>query len=173
MRKLFKVLVLISFACVASAQSPYSGEEQREIKALSEKQVKDYLAGSGMGYAKAAELNSYPGPRHVLELAGELALSEQQMTVTGKIFDTMQLQAKKLGQDLVRKEAELDQLFSDNTITASTLRIHILDIAELQGQIRFAHLAAHIEQKSVLSESQSRHYDRLRGYAGGHATHQH
>jgi hypothetical protein len=33
----------------ASAQSPYTGQEAREIKALSPQEVSDLLAGKGMG----------------------------------------------------------------------------------------------------------------------------
>ena len=43
-----------------------------EVNALSPDEVQQYLAGAGMGYAKAAELNHFPGPMHVLELADKL-----------------------------------------------------------------------------------------------------
>lgn len=42
--------------------SPYTGEQAREIKALSADEVNAYLNGQGAGLAKAAELNRYPGP---------------------------------------------------------------------------------------------------------------
>ncbi|MBW2146214.1 MAG: hypothetical protein JRI22_04235 [Deltaproteobacteria bacterium] len=53
---------------------PYAGGERRSIKALSPELVQDYLNGKGMGLSLAAELNHYPGPAHVLELASELNL---------------------------------------------------------------------------------------------------
>jgi hypothetical protein len=62
------------------AQSPYAGMQTRPIKALSAEQVADLKAGRGMGLAMAAELNGYPGPAHVLELADKLDLSDQQRT---------------------------------------------------------------------------------------------
>ncbi len=34
--------------------------------------------GEGMGIVKYAELNGYPGPKHVLELVNELRLTEEQ-----------------------------------------------------------------------------------------------
>lgn len=43
-----------------------------ELQALTPEEVEQYRAGAGMGYAKAAELNHFPGPMHVLELAGPL-----------------------------------------------------------------------------------------------------
>jgi len=44
-----------------------------------------------MGLAKAAELNHYPGPRHVLDLASELKLSEEQRLRIEQIYNTMQI----------------------------------------------------------------------------------
>lgn len=49
--------------------SPDAGQQHRQIKALSADEIQNYLAGKGAGMAKAAELNHYPGPTHVLELA--------------------------------------------------------------------------------------------------------
>jgi hypothetical protein len=60
---------------LAQSQQPYAGLEGRSIKALSEQQVADLRAGRGMSLALAAELNGYPGPMHVLELADSLDLS--------------------------------------------------------------------------------------------------
>ena len=71
-------LVLISASLASAApvgaqtQNPYAGEQSRAIKALSPKEVYDLTQGRGMGLAKAAELNRYPGPMHALELAGPL-----------------------------------------------------------------------------------------------------
>ncbi len=70
----FSVLLLglLAWGATAAQDSPYTGMQQREIKALSAETVSGYLAGHGMGFAMVAELNSYPGPKHVLELAEQL-----------------------------------------------------------------------------------------------------
>jgi len=60
-----------------SARSPYAGFEQRPIKALSTQQIADLRAGREMSLALAAELNGFPGPLHVLELARGLDLTGQ------------------------------------------------------------------------------------------------
>src|SRR5215510_12326186 len=75
---LFAVLAIVAATATSSAQtvSPYTGQEQRAIKALSDEEIRDLLEARGMGLAKAAELNSYPGPLHVLQLANELELSD-------------------------------------------------------------------------------------------------
>jgi hypothetical protein len=69
--RLLPVLYLAVAAAAAASPSvsPYAGQAGREIKALSREEVEGLLAGQGMGYAKAAELNRYPGPAHVLEQA--------------------------------------------------------------------------------------------------------
>ena len=63
--------ILLLMTATAVAQTPYAGMQARQIKALSEQQISDLDAGRGMGLALAAELNGYPGPSHVLELADE------------------------------------------------------------------------------------------------------
>ncbi len=75
------ILALALVAVVGSAlgqQSPYVEYQDRPIKALSAEVVVAYLAGDGMGFALAAELNGYPGPRHVLQLADSLLLDATQ-----------------------------------------------------------------------------------------------
>jgi hypothetical protein len=54
----FGVIVsVVAVAAAANTESPYVGQETREIKALSQQEIDDYLNGSGLGYTKAAELN--------------------------------------------------------------------------------------------------------------------
>jgi hypothetical protein len=48
--------------------SPYAGQQARPIKAVSDEDIAALRKGEGMGMAKAAELNGYPGPAHVLSL---------------------------------------------------------------------------------------------------------
>jgi len=56
--------------------------------------------------AKAAELNNYPGPAHVLELASELHLTAER-AATNALFRSMQAKATALRQEIVRHEREL------------------------------------------------------------------
>src|SRR5450755_4050645 len=93
------------------AASPYVDQTSRSIKALSDDEVADYLSGKGMGLAKAAELNGYPGPAHVLELANQLELSPTQRVKTEAIFERMQTSARETGRRLVDEERRLDELF--------------------------------------------------------------
>ena len=78
--KFIFILLMISVATAFASNSPYKGEHLRAIKALSEGEINNLLNGQGMGFAKAAELNPYPGPKHVLELADDLNLTSDQIS---------------------------------------------------------------------------------------------
>jgi Spy/CpxP family protein refolding chaperone len=154
-------------------KSPYAGQEQRAIKALSEGEIEAYLSGAGMGLAKAAELNGFPGPKHVLELAAELGLTDRQKQTTQQIYDRMHNDAVRLGKLIVAKERELNDSFAQNQINAGKLDAITSDIARLQAGLRAAHLRAHLEMKRVLTVEQTMKYNKLRGYDEGEAHSQH
>jgi Spy/CpxP family protein refolding chaperone len=155
------------------AASPYAGQEERDIKALSVQEVADYLTGKGMGFAKAAELNGYAGPKHVLELADELALSAEQRTRTQALFDSMQTKAIVLGRRLVDEEGKLDRLFASATVTQAVLQDTVARIGALQADVRAAHLEAHLAQAKILTPEQRTRYIHLRGYHGSAEHHAH
>src|SRR5256886_7380057 len=119
--KIWPLIVSLALITGASAQTPYAGMQARPIKALSDQQIADLRAGRGMGLALAAELNGYPGPMHVLELADALDLSGQQRTKMQELFAAMKAEAIPLGERLIAQEAELDKAFAGKTITAATL----------------------------------------------------
>ena len=167
------VVVTLAFSIVSLAASPYVGQTSRTIKALSDEEVSDYLSGKGMGFAKAAELNGYPGPLHVLELSEQLGLSAAQKERTEAIFARMLDRAKATGKLLVEEERKLDELFAARTISPSVLHQTLDAIASLQRQVREIHLQAHLEEAEVLNEAQALQYWHLRGYAGGSMEHSH
>jgi Spy/CpxP family protein refolding chaperone len=156
--------ILSLIAATVPAASQYAGEEGRDIKALSAQDVDGYLTGKGMGFAKAAELNGYAGPKHVLEMAGELALTDEQRARTQALFDSMQTRAVALGRQLVDEERKLDRLFASATVTQQSLEESVKRIGSLQADVRAAHLEAHLEQARILTPQQRAHYLQLRGY---------
>lgn len=159
-------LAALPVAAASGPTSPYRGQEARAIKALAPEQIEGLLAGKGLGYAKAAELNGYPGPAHVLELAGPLQLSETQLEATRAIHARMQARAMALGARLVDAEAELERLFAGDAASEAALASLPERIAAIQAELRGTHLVAHIEQRRLLSPEQVAHYARLRGYRG-------
>src|SRR5436309_10996624 len=104
--------------------SPYAGSENREIKALSSDEIASYLQGKGMGLAKAAELNHYPGPAHVMTLATELALTPDQKARTEALFRLMESEATELGQQLIEQERGLYGTFADAATANPPKHVH-------------------------------------------------
>jgi Spy/CpxP family protein refolding chaperone len=160
-------------ATALSAQaprSPYAGEERRAIKALSDEEIAAYLNGDGLGFAKAAELNRYPGPRHSLDMAQDLALTGAQRSAITAIRDSMRAGAVRLGREIVARERALDSLFAARSINETELAARVSEIARLQGELRAVHLAAHLATTRVLTAHQVERYQAMRGYgeSGGH-----
>jgi Spy/CpxP family protein refolding chaperone len=134
---------------------------------FSDEQRSQYLNGEGMGLARAAELNHYPGPRHVLDIADKLGLSTDQLTATRALFDDVHTKAQALGKQVVAREDELYALFREQHADADKVRQLTAEIANLQGQLRALHLTAHIHERALLSAEQVAKYDALRTYVPG------
>lgn len=156
--------------CSAFAQAgPYAGQQHRDIKSLSPAEVADLLSGQGMGLAKAAELNGYPGPAHVLEHAQALALTPQQRSASEALMQRHKARARDIGTALVEAERALDQAFASGRVGAALLARLTAHIGALQAQLREEHLRTHLEQTALLDKGQIERYGQLRGYpAGGH-----
>jgi hypothetical protein len=88
---------LIIGKTAAQSPRPYAGMQARAIKALSAEQIADLKAGRGLSLALAAELNGYPGPRHVLELVEQLGLTDQQRADVQRLFDDMTAEVVPVG----------------------------------------------------------------------------
>jgi len=157
----------------APQASAYAGQEAREIKSLSPEEINAYLSGKGMGLAKAAELNGYPGPAHVLELARQLALTPEQRTRTEALFAAMEAKAIPLGRAIVEEERKLDRLFAGKTVTPALLASSLSELGSLQAKVRGVHLEAHLAQVQILTPEQNTRYAQLRGYdaSGAHMGH--
>jgi hypothetical protein len=148
----------------AQGHSPYSGLQDRAVKALSEQQLADLRAGRGMSLALAAELNGYPGPLHVLEFAEQLNLSAEQLRRVAEQHAAMKAEAVSVGERLIAQEAALDRHFKDRTITPENLATLTALIGETQGLLRAVHLKYHLAMAELLTAEQSRRYAELRGY---------
>ena len=128
----------------AAAGSPYAGMQHRAVKALSEQQIADLRAGRGMGLALPDELNGYPGPVHVLELADALQLSDDQRARTKALFEAMKAEAIPIGERILTEETVLDRLFGARHVTRAALGEAASRIASAQGELRAAHLRYHL-----------------------------
>src|ERR1043166_6828164 len=76
--------------------SPYREQQATELRGLTPGEIADLRAGHGMGLARPAELNGYPGPRHVLDAvaAGHMQMTPEQQSAVQRVFDRMSMAAK-------------------------------------------------------------------------------
>ena len=160
-------LLLASAPASAQHAAPYAGMQTRSVKGLTDQQIADLQAGRGMGLALPAELNGYPGPSHVIELAEQLGLSPDQLASARRLFEAMKADAVPLGQKLMQQEAELDGLFATKVVTPVSLGHATGRIGQTQAELREAHLKYHLAMLEVLRPDQVGRYGELRGYRGG------
>lgn len=146
--------------------APPSPPSSTATSALTAETVAQLLNGDGMGLAKPAELNHYPGPKHVLELKKELAITPEQEQRVEAIRRQMLERAQAIGKRIVELEQALDGAFKAGRITEADLAQRVSEGAKLQGELRTVHLQAHLVTKPVLTPEQVAQYYQLRG---GHA----
>ncbi len=175
MRFILAAMAMVVLASPATAQhhrqhqhqhapTPYAGQQQRDIKAMSDQQIADLRQGRGMGLALAAELNGYPGPMHVLELKDQLHLTADQHKRFQALFESMKAEAIEAGEALIASERALDRGFAEGRMTPDMLGGLTARIGEAQGRLRAVHLKYHLTSAELLSDHQRQRYADLRGY---------
>lgn len=174
--------LIMSMGSGASAQSEptptpsaYGDLLDTEIRGIDPATIEGYRTGAGLGMALPAELNGYPGPRHVLELADELELTSGQQTQIQTLFDDMLPQAIALGEQILDQEAGLELAFREGTIDEESLRDALDSIESLKAELRFVHLRTHLVTLEILTPHQVQLYNTLRGYNAStedHSAHQ-
>ena len=170
----YAVLATIGASLLLIGAAPIGAQlEQPAIKALSSDQQRGLLAGAGLGYAKTAEGNGWPGPLHVLELRDTLALTETQVSKMAALLRAMKAQAIPLGQLMIEAEQELDALFRSGDPSAQDVAVATARIAKIAGQLRAVHLTTHLRTAPLLSRHQTMLYAQARGHSdpqgsGGH-----
>lgn len=158
------VLWLAGPAASQTPASPYAGEQARSIKALSDSDVTGLLEGQGAGFAKAAELNGYPGPMHTLELKEPLALRPDQVAASAALLAAHKHKAREIGRELVAAERRLDAMFAARQAEATAVEQATRDVALLHARLRAEHLNTHLAQTALLDATQIERYAVLRGY---------
>lgn len=158
--------------------SPYAGQQKRDIKYLPSSDVEALREGKGGalgGLAKPAELNSYPGPRHVLDSSEELNLTKEQETKIQNLFDEMKTEVQPVGKDFLEVEKKIDNAYENGNMTEEKLEILLNRSGELYGNLRYVHLKYHFQTKDILTEHQVQKYNEVRGYSsknqGDHGGH--
>lgn len=137
-----------------------------EVPGLGAEEVAELLDGRGMGQARVADVEGYPGPRHVLDTwgAGKLRLSPEQATRVQEIVRAMASEARRLGVLVLDAERDLALALRSGEIDATNRRARVERIAALRGELRAVHLQAHLETRAVLDPAQLARYGELRGH---------
>jgi Spy/CpxP family protein refolding chaperone len=132
---------------------------------MSPEEINELETGAGAGFARAAELNGYPGPRHILDLQDKLDLSEDQLAEVQKLYDEMNSEARQGGTEILQLETELEVAFREGTIDGATLETKVSTLAEKYGALRLLHLRTHLNAIQLLTPHQLALYNQLRGYS--------
>ena len=173
------ILIMVTFTLVAISLNPlkvmassdseykskYIGQEQREIKSLSNEDIKELRTGAGWGLAKAAELNGLPGPKHILEMKKKIGLTPEQEKMVIALYKEMNEDAIRLGAKLIEYEEELNSRFAERNIDEKILDDLLGKISATYKSLRFTHLSAHLKTPVILTENQIKKYNTLRGYS--------
>lgn len=160
-------IVVAAVLAAPTFATPYAGQQDRAIAALSAQDIDDLLEGRGWGLALPAELNGWPGPAHVLELSEALGLSEPQLAEVQALYGAMLAEAQRIGAAYVAAEAALDAAFAEGTPTPADLDAALAEAEALRAELRAVHLAAHLQTRPLLTRHQIMTYNRLRGYGDG------
>ena len=146
------------------AASPYAHTQSSEFSTLTPQEVRELRNGEGMGLARAAELNSFPGPRHLLDLKADLDLTREQIARIEAIHAKMKTRAIAKGKVILQAELHLSNLFATGRPTVAETTRMTEHLGIMRGQLQAIHLLAHIESTRELTADQIERYDRLRGY---------
>ena len=120
---------------------------------------------TGSRLAREAELNRFPGPKHLLDLKAELDLAGDRIRRIEAIYAKMKAEAVAKGEEILRAERHLADLFASGRPLVAEVARMTGHLGVMRGQLRAIHLLAHIEAARELTPGQIEGYQRLRGYA--------
>ena len=168
-KSLLTVLALVVINLTARPQNSKPESKDTEIqssplKALTAEQYADLRQGNEMGMAKVAELNNYPSPVQVSKLSKELGLNPNQKVQLKQIISAWQFKAKEMGQFILKEEMKLEALFSSGKATDGSVIYYTNQIGLFTGELRNAHLQAHLKTRNILTPAQIKKYGVLMGY---------
>jgi hypothetical protein len=150
--------------------------ETAGIRGLAPGEIEDLREGRGMALARAADVNGYPGPRHVLDAAdaGQLALAPAQRAAVEGLFAAMAAETRALGARILAEEQALEAALRDGRLDEAGLGAQVARIGALRAELRTVHLRTHLRTRAVLTDHQVARYQALRGHAaGGAGPHRH
>ncbi len=158
----------------STTPNPYADLVDSPIRGLTPDDIESLRTGAGMRLALPAELNRFPGPKHIRELADALELNESQRAAVEELYAATNEEARRVGEQVLARYADLDGYFRSGAPDATSLEELAAEIGALEGELRFIHLRAHVDALPLLTEPQRMLYGELRGYeSSGHGGHTH
>ena len=161
---LFAVASTSALAQHTHTTSPYANTQSGEVSTLTPEEVRELRNGEGMGLARPAELNQFPGPKHLLELVADLDLGQAQLARIKGIRKKMKMRAIAKGEEILETETHLANLFASGHPSVDEMNRITEHLGVMRGKLQAIHLLAHIESARELTADQIESYDRLRGY---------
>jgi len=134
------------------------------VRSLTPEEIVQIERGEGAGFALPAELNGVPGPRHILDLADELDLSDDQIARVQAVYGEMRVAVIPAGHRYLDALQALEEDFRAGALTEAELQGGVAEIQRLEGELAVAHLIAHLKTAELLTPDQIATYNRLRGY---------
>ena len=162
-------LIGLLFPVAAYAQHAEHQQHQntdhqgQHTSSLSADDITGLQEGRGMGMARPAELNGYPGPLHVLELADALGLTMDQRMEAQRLREALLAKAQPLGAQIVERERRLDMMFVQQRADREMIEAATAEIGRLRAQLRAVHLNAHVGMYATMTSEQRARYSSLRG----------
>ena len=111
MRRLIAISCWFVLARPAAAQHQLQGQQDRDIKAMSTEEVKQYLSGRRHGLCEGRGVEPLSRTAACLELADPLGLSAEQRSAIKRLMDSHKAEARAIGARLVEAERSLEALF--------------------------------------------------------------
>ncbi|MCH7639567.1 MAG: periplasmic heavy metal sensor [Bacteroidetes bacterium] len=170
LRKFALIGLLLPVAAYAQhaehQQHPNTDHQGQHTSSLSADDITGLQEGRGMGMARPAELNGYPGPLHVLELADALGLTMDQRMEAQRLREALLAKAQPLGAQIVERERRLDMMFVQQRADREMIEAATAEIGLLRAQLRAVHLNAHVGMYAAMTSGQRTRYTNLRGHEG-------
>lgn len=154
-------LAVLAGALVGDTVQAQASEHRHAAPAGQDENI-ELLSGAGLGQSRVADDHGHPGPRHTLDLAGELLLTPQQRASIETIQAGMKRDAVQLGQAIIAAELQLAALFAKSRATEAAVQAQVEAIAALRAKLRVIHLHAHLRTSAELTAARRARYAQLR-----------
>lgn len=152
------ILGLLAMVCSQLLFAQDSLQQVSPLKFISSQNYQYYKNGGNSDLYLIAEVNNYPSPGSVLQLAKELSLTTDQKHQVNMIHIELNRKVKEMGGFLIKEQTKLNQLFETRKIDEGSLIYYTNKIGALEGELRNAYLRAHLRTSTLLSAQQLKKY---------------